>query len=255
MPGNERLRRAMAAARADLESVAAHAEVDPKTVQRWLAGRVPHARHRWRVAELLGVHEAALWPQEAAAEPGARGSARLEVVDAWAHRADVPVAVWVRLLEHARHHVDLLAYAMLQLPENHPGFVEVLLEKAAARAEVRIVLGDPGCEEVRRRDREEQFGGGMAPRIRTTLEHFRPLFGRDGIQLRFQAQPLYASIYRYDDEMLVNPHLWSYHAYQSPVFHLRRSPGGLFDNYLHAFELIWERTTVAHPQGGGGGQG
>jgi transcriptional regulator with XRE-family HTH domain len=249
MAGNERLRQAMATARVDVEAVAARAEVDPKTVQRWLAGRIPHARHRWRVAELLGVHEDLLWPRETIPGLGAAAGAGLEVVDAWAHRADVPVEVWVGLLDQARRHVDLLAYAMLQLPEQHPGFLDVLLEKAARRAQVRIVLGDPGSAEVQRRDDEEQFGGGMAPRIRTTVEHFRPLFGQRGIQIRFQTQPLYASIYRYDDELLVNAHLWSYHAYQSPVFHVRRGVGGLFDNYLHAFELIWERASPRTPQG------
>lgn len=40
--GNERLRAAMAAARIDIGKIATTAEVDPKTVQRWLSGRVPH---------------------------------------------------------------------------------------------------------------------------------------------------------------------------------------------------------------------
>ena len=45
--GNERLRTAMAKARVDIEAVTNKTGVDPKTVQRWLDGRVPHARHRW----------------------------------------------------------------------------------------------------------------------------------------------------------------------------------------------------------------
>src|SRR5207244_13422196 len=44
---NERLRSAMAKAGKDIANLADATAVDPKTVQRWLAGRVPHPRHRW----------------------------------------------------------------------------------------------------------------------------------------------------------------------------------------------------------------
>ena len=60
--GNERLRRAMAAAHVGVEEVSQATQVDPKTVQRWLKGRVPHARHRWTVAELVHEDERYLWP-------------------------------------------------------------------------------------------------------------------------------------------------------------------------------------------------
>ena len=54
---NERLRTSMTRSAATVEAVASHAEVDPKSVERWLAGRTPHARHRWSVAALLGEDE------------------------------------------------------------------------------------------------------------------------------------------------------------------------------------------------------
>ena len=60
--GNERLRAAMDRAGITIESVARDVEVDPKTVQRWLGGRIPHARHRWAVAERLDEHEEFFWP-------------------------------------------------------------------------------------------------------------------------------------------------------------------------------------------------
>ena len=50
---NTRLRTAMRTARVDMDTVARSIGVDPRTVQRWLNGRVPHARHRWAVAKLL----------------------------------------------------------------------------------------------------------------------------------------------------------------------------------------------------------
>lgn len=54
---NERLRSALSHAGLTVEEVARRAEVDPKTVHRWVAGRVPHPRHRWRLAEELDENE------------------------------------------------------------------------------------------------------------------------------------------------------------------------------------------------------
>ena len=86
---NERLRSAMAAARIDLDAVADAASVDPKTVQRWLNGRVPHARHRWKLVELLGEEETYLWPEAA---NGSRGhdASKAELVTLYPQRVDVP---------------------------------------------------------------------------------------------------------------------------------------------------------------------
>lgn len=89
---NERLRAAMAAAHVGVEHLAERVAVDPKTVQRWLNGRVPHARHRWGIARLLGEDEHYLWPPEERGERGA--SPNDELVAAYTHRADVPLAQW-----------------------------------------------------------------------------------------------------------------------------------------------------------------
>ena len=57
---------------------------------------------------------------------------------------------------------------------------------------------------------------------------------------------LYNSIYRFDDEMLVNTHLYATNAYAAPVLHLRRLDGGqLFANYARSFEAVWERSSPA----------
>ena len=65
----EPLRRAMADARKRDIDIAEALRVDPKTVQRWLAGRLPQPRHRWGLADLLECHEYDLWPQLAGSSP------------------------------------------------------------------------------------------------------------------------------------------------------------------------------------------
>lgn len=61
------------------------------------------------------------------------------------------------------------------------------------------------------------------------------------IGFRLHDSTLYNSIYRADDEMLVNPHVYGIGAYMAPVLHLRRLPGGgLFDTYANSIDHTWE---------------
>ncbi len=58
---NELLKEALMRAHKTVDDVAQATGVDPKTVYRWLNGRVPHARHRWALAQLLNMREDDLW--------------------------------------------------------------------------------------------------------------------------------------------------------------------------------------------------
>jgi lambda repressor-like predicted transcriptional regulator len=245
MAANEPLRKAMADARITIEALAHAVGVHPKTVQRWLAGRVPHPRHRWAIADLLGVREEALWPGAGAGTGGAM-TGTSEILAAYAHRADVPAHVWNDLLGQAKTQIDLLAYAMLFLPESNPHLVPQLKDKAAAGCAVRIAIADPDSQAVADRDQEEGLGGALPGRIRTTLHHFADLSDQDGISLRLHATPMYNSIFRFDEEVLVTPHLYAQPGYASPVLRLRRiGPHGIFDNFALHFERVWMACDLA----------
>jgi hypothetical protein len=61
---NERLRDAILSSGLSAVSLGEQIDVDPKTVERWVTkGRMPYARHRVRVAELLAERESYLWPE------------------------------------------------------------------------------------------------------------------------------------------------------------------------------------------------
>ena len=239
--GNDRLRSAMVTARRDVSDIAEVTGADPKTVYRWLGGRVPHPRHRRAICGLLGEGEDFLWPAAAAMPPAADMSA--EVVGAYAHRADLPAHRWWELLTRATHQVDLLAYAMLFLPEQHAEFTSCLREKAASSCRVRIAVADPECDEVKQRDAHEQLGGTLPARIRTTIGHLRELHDCPNVEIRCHCLPLYSATYRFDDEMLVTPYLYGLHGFQHPLLQLRRlAVGGIFASYAHQFETIWNTT-------------
>ncbi len=66
---NEVLREALMRTHKTVDDVAQATDVDPKTVQRWLNGRVPHARHRWTIAQLLNMREEDLWKRPELSQP------------------------------------------------------------------------------------------------------------------------------------------------------------------------------------------
>ena len=70
---------------------------------------------------------------------------------------------------------------------------------------------------------------------------FRPLQAVENIEIRLHSTPLYNSIYRADDQLLVNTHIYGMMASNAPAFHLRKIPGGdMVASYLESFEHVWE---------------
>src|SRR3954465_8374662 len=176
--GNERLRAAMTAATVDVDAVSTATAVDPKTVQRWLSGRLPHPRHRWKLIELLDEEEAYLWPD--AVNGRTMEASKAELLTLYPHRADVPLELWRQLFEHAERAIDVLVYAGTFLHEQLPELNDLLRERADAGCRIRVALGDPEGERIRWRGQEEQFGLGIATRCELALMHYRPLI-EDGL--------------------------------------------------------------------------
>jgi len=160
----------------------------------------------------------------------------------------VPGHLWTDLLRAARRSVDVLAFAGLFLTEEHSGWLPALAEKAGSDCRVRLLLGDPGGGQLAARDREHSISGGVAGRVSAVLSYYRQLPG--GVELRLHDTPLYNSIYRFDDEMLVNVHAYGILAAYTPVMHVRRVDGAFFNTYVESFERVW---ASAVPAGGRAG--
>ncbi|MGP3688566.1 helix-turn-helix domain-containing protein [Streptomyces sp. IBSNAI002] len=240
---NERLRASISAHGATIQSVAARVGVDPKTVERWItADRTPHRSHRWKTATLLGVDEVYLWPTVARQAETASAS---ELVTYYPHRGVVPMDLWSSLIDNAVSHVEVLVYAGLFLFDGHPDLAERLSGKARTGAQVRILLGDPTSEVIRQRGEEEGIGADLAARSRMTRRYLDAATATPGVEVRLHETILYNSIYRFDDDVLVNPHVLGAPAGQNPVLHFRYIPGGRsFRHYMRSFDYAWERGTA-----------
>jgi transcriptional regulator with XRE-family HTH domain len=217
--------------------------VNVKSVERWVAGDiVPFPRNRHRLATRLGRDESYLWP-DALTRDRAAALAESELVRVYPHRADVPADEWRQLFDAGDTEIGILVYAGLFLAEDS-GLQRILRKKAKAGARVRILLGDPEDTRVAERGEEEGIGDAIAAKIRNVLVLYRGLMDAPGIEFRLHHTVLYNSIYRADDRLFVNTHIYGLPAAQAPLWHLRRIPGGeLARHYLESFERVWDDAT------------
>jgi len=246
--GNERIRSQLRVVGLTPLDVATQLEIDPRTVERWIAtGRVPRQPIRGRAASVLKAEETYLWP-ELLDDTRTHAASASELVTLYPTRAAVPEDVWQRLFANVGREFDLLVYAGLFLADRFPELPKMLVSKGRSGMTSRLLYGDPDADCVANRGDEEGIGGGLAARIRLTLTYMAPVLGEGGIETRTHCSVLYNSVFRFDDEMLVNTHVLGSPAAHNPVLHLRKVDGGrLFNHYLDSFERVW---TEARPLDG-----
>jgi transcriptional regulator with XRE-family HTH domain len=234
---NEPLRRALLHRRLRENDVATRLGVDPKTVRRWLNGRVPYPHNRAALADLVESDEAELWPD--AGGPLAARTRPDDLGTIYPHRWAVPREIWTRLFASAEHDIGILAYSALFLAED-TGILQILADKARAGATVRIALGDPDGPHAAERGQEEGIGDAMPAKIRNALTLYRPLAKVQDVEIRLHRTVLYNSIYRADGQFMVNQHTYGIPAAQAPVFCLCDTGSGeMAALYRDSFERVW----------------
>ncbi len=230
---NETLCRALLQARLTEEDVAGRLQVDPKTVRRWLEGRVPYLRHRWALAALLGLDETDLWPHLR------RTRSRPEAVQAiYPHLDAVPEDVWLRAFSSAERDIGVLADT-IQFIAAYPRVLTVLVEKAASGVRTRICLLDPDYPAVAR------YPGNQDERasaeVRASLAAFARLREKRQAEIRLHRAVAYAAVYHADDQILVSQQAYGVPAVEAPVLHLRGTEDDdMVAAYLSSFAHVWD---------------
>lgn len=239
MAVNERLRTAMLRTGTTPDDLAACCGVDVKTADRWVRlGRVPHRSHRWAAASRLGADEAWLWP---GAAPARQQASHDELVRLYPDRASVPRETWLRLMAEARDEVCVLVMSGTFYAQTQPRIAAMLGDASSRGARVRLCFGNPHGEALAVRDREEGLHGTLAAKVRSSLTYYRDIAASGGIEMRLHSCTLYASLFRYDEEIIVNPHAWGAAASANPALHLRRLDGGqVAAHYIESFERVWD---------------
>ncbi|GIF23001.1 transcriptional regulator [Paractinoplanes tereljensis] len=223
------------------EELAVKCGIDTKSVERWLShGRVPHRQNRWTAAKLLDADETYLWPSILARGARGRTTGRSELIELYSDRASVPRETWLRLLGEAQNNVDVLVFSGAFFAQVQPRIAEDLAERARDGVKVRLCFGDPASAAVAVRDNEEGLAGTLPSQIQASLIRYRDLLEVDGAEIRLHGTTLYNSLFRYDEQLVVNPHVYGNPSSLNPVIRLQKVDGGLlFDLYCAAFERIW----------------
>ncbi|MFF0228855.1 XRE family transcriptional regulator [Micromonospora sp. NPDC005254] len=236
---NERLRDAILRNGLTPVVVAERIGVDAKTVERWITqDRAPYPRHRHAIAAMVREDVPYLWPDAVTPEKASQ-IGQSEMVQLYSRRSSVPFDLWRRLIERATERIDVLAYAGLFLVEQDPRLIDVLRQKGVDGVTVNILLGDPTSPAIERKSVEEGTPGVMAAKIRQVQQYYKRLDDARGVKVLYHDTTLYNSIYRFDDEMLVNMHVLGFPAPHAPVMHLRKLNGGeLFRTYSDSFDRV-----------------
>lgn len=236
---NERLRALLLERRVSTAKLAEAVQVDAKTVERWVvAGRVPYRKHRYNVAAFFGVDESFIWP-DALDHDQVTAASESEIVAVYPYRRAVPRDAWGHLFGQAGQEIGILAYSCYFLAED-AGLRQVIADRAAAGVRVRILLGDPRSPHVLERGQAEGIGDTMPAKVRSAIAMFRPLQAVPNVEIRLHGTILYNSLFRADDQLFVNTHIYGIMANNAPFFHLRRIPGGaMVVNYFESFERVW----------------
>lgn len=248
---NTELRSAMLGAGVSAGELAHRVGVSPKQVQRWLADATltPHARNREDAARALGVGEGMIWPQ--AVQDRVKLGGDQEIRRTYPYRSACPSTVWADLTAAAGSELLFAGYTNYFLWTQIPAFASLVRRKAAAGCRVRFLLGDPAGEVTRQREVIEGVPLSVSTRIRITLDELERLGPVEGVEARFSAAEdavnhVSLSVFRFDEEALVTPHLARLVGHDSPLLHLRRhADGGMFDRFAEHAEELWERGVPA----------
>ncbi|MWA07553.1 XRE family transcriptional regulator [Actinomadura sp. LD22] len=249
--GNDALRQAMSDARLTEQELAEACRVDVKTVSRWAAdeGRMPHPPHRWAASSVLGVDENVLWPD--AVRKNVKTGVDREVIAVYPYRSACPKSVWRRLIGDAGKELTFAGYTNYFLWLEIPNLRSALRRKAERGCRVRFLIGDPDSEVTRRREELEAVPLTVGTRIKITLDELSKLADSPGIEARYSDDHVAMSVFVFDEEMLVTPHLAHLVGHDSPMFHIRRcQEDGMYDRFAgHVAELWNSGRPVTEPAG------
>ncbi|WP_087887447.1 DNA-binding protein [Streptomyces alboflavus] len=186
-----------------------------------------------------------LWPQ-VVKDRIKTGNDR-EIINSYPYRSACPSTVWAELINSATSDIFLAGFTNYFFFTQVPAFADTLRRTTSAGCRVRFLLGDPEGDVTRQREVIEDVALSVSTRIRITLGELEKLGHIDGLETRFSATEdavnhVSLSVFRFDREALVTPHLARLVGHDSPLLHLRRQgDGGMFDRFAEHAEELWSR--------------
>lgn len=236
---NVALRNRMHASGMSKMALAGKSGVNERTIQRWLDGETkPQIGPASVVADILDCEVQDLWPQHF--PPLSTPQNGIVALSPYASRAHIPTQLWVKLFSGATERIDICVYGGTFLFDTLPGFKSLMMNAAERGVIVRFLIGDPGSAVVFQRGEEERIGNSLPNRCSMTLERLEPIAGHPGITIRTHSTPLYVSMFRIDETLIANHHIYGSPASDNPAFVIEKAADlELWGKYEASYELIW----------------
>jgi hypothetical protein len=190
-----------------------------------------------------------LWP--AAAKNIIKTGPDREVVSVYPYRSACPKAVWGELIERAKDQILFAGYTNYFIFLDQPAFHRTLQEKLSQGVRVRFLLGDP---EGSGHPSPGADRGHRAQRLHAYQDHAGEpgkVGAPEGLEVRYTSAEdatnhVGLSVFRFDEDALVCPHLARLVGHDSPMMHLRkRDDHGMFDRFADHAEELWSRAVPA----------
>lgn len=238
----------MASAKVRPNQLARMVGVEPKTVERWLSNpdRAPRESTQEDAGRALGVDPVTLWPKSVRSH--VKTGHDREIVAAYPFRSAAPTSLWASLIDGASRTLTFAGYTNYFLWQQHPRLGARLAAKAKHGTRVRFLVGDPESEVTTKREEVEGVPLTVSTRIRITLDALAKMGRHEGVEARFSDQHIALSVFMFDDQMLVTPHIASLLGDESPMFHIRRlEDDGLYDRFAGHVTALWEDGRPVEP--------
>ncbi|MFI0410414.1 XRE family transcriptional regulator [Actinomadura sp. 3N508] len=179
-----------------------------------------------------------LWPD--AIRKNVKTGPDREIAAVYPYRSACPKSVWRRLIGAATKDLTFAGYTNYFLWLEIPNLRTVLRRKAESGCHVRFLVGDPDSEVTRRREQLEAVPLTVGTRIKITLDELSKIADVPGVEARHGDDHIAMSVFIFDDEMLVTPHLAHLVGHDSPMLHLKRhQDDGLYDRFAYHVTELW----------------
>jgi hypothetical protein len=156
-----------------------------------------------------------LWPD--AVRHAIKTGPDREIVAVYPFRSACPKSVWRQLIASSTRELTFAGYTNYFLWLEQPNLRTVLRRKADGGCRVRFLVGDPNSEITRHREEVEDVPLTVGTRIRITLDELGKLRDVPNIATRLGDEHIAMSVFVFDHEMLVTPHLANLVGHDSPT--------------------------------------
>lgn len=159
----------------------------------------------------------------------------------YASRTQVPITLWQNHFSESRSAIDILVFAATFLFDTLDGFTATLTDAARRGVQIRFLIGDPDGDNTALRGEEEGIGESVHARSHNSIELLRPHTRTPALDVRTHDTTLYTSIFRVDDDMIVNLHIYGSPGRDNPVMVFsRQQEPRLWATFECAFTRVWD---------------